>query len=523
MKTGAAYARYSTDKQCSIEVQFALIEKFCADKGIVLPEHYKYEDEALTGMRKTKRKGFRDLVAAAEVGEFEVIVLYDLTRGARDVVDWFQFRKDMKRVGVEVLTVMDRLGDLDNPSNFLTELLTVGIGQHHVLSSRIKSMDKIDMMAKEGKFNGGYAPYGYIVENRQYLINEEEAEHVRLIFSMYAAGKSYVDILNALPPGLCGKRGRPLGKNSLHEMLKNERYVGRYSWNRRKQKYFGEWAGGEESERAVIIEDGMPAIIDFDTWEKVRKRMQENKKNKTNHSKRDYLLSGLIRCGHCGAAWIGVTTTNKKGYEYSFYTCGNKYRTRTCKAKNLPAVEIETVIRGLMRNSVLDGTMIEDTADAILAAGGKRNRPADEAFIKNEIAEIERKLENGKNFILNGGQGLETMHAAMCELETKKRLLEEKLKALKPKAAVTREYLIKELSRDIDALKEDPAFIKDIVRKYIVEIVVTDTHFQIFSTADLTMRMVVPEDWKVINKNTADTDVDGFACSLSTDGCGGRI
>lgn len=522
MRVGAAYARYSTDKQCSIEVQFSVIAKFCADNDIMLAERHKYEDEALTGMRKTRRKGFRDLTAAAEAGEFDVIVLYDLTRGARDVVDWFSFRKDMRRVGVEVLSVMDRLGDLDDPSNFLTELLTVGIGQHHVLSSRHKSMDKIDLMAKDGKFNGGYAPYGYNIIDRAYVINPVEAEHVRLIFTMYAAGESYNSILTALPDGLRGKRGRPIGKNSLHGILSNERYIGTYSWNKRKQKYFGEWAGGELSDRAVVIENGLPAIIDRDTWEAVRLRMDDNKKNKKNHGKRDYLLSGLIRCGHCGAAWIGVTTTNKKGAEYSFYACGDKYRTRTCKAKNLPAVEIETVIRGLLRNSILDGTMIEDTADAILEAGARRNKAADEGFVRDELAEVERKLKNALDFILNGGQGLQTVHNAISELETKKRLLEAKLAAMQPKATVTREYLIKELSRDIAALEANPAYIKDIVRKYIIEIVVTDTHFQIYSTADLSRRMVIPEGWEVIEK-AASNDADGEPHSLSTDGCGGRI
>ncbi|MFV0413555.1 MAG: recombinase family protein [Oscillospiraceae bacterium] len=522
MRTGAAYARYSTDKQCSIEVQFAVITKYCADHGIILPERHKYEDEALTGMRKARRKGFRELVAAAEAGEFECIVLYDLTRGARDVVDWFQFRKDMKRVGVEVLSVMDKLGDLDDPGNFLTELLTVGIGQHHVLSSRIKSMDKIDMIAREGKFCGGYAPYGYNIVKQAYIINEEEAEHVRLVFGMYAAGKSYADILNALPPGLRGKRGRVIGRNSLHEILKNERYVGRYTWNKRKQKYFGEWAGGAPNERAIAIDNAIPAIVDVATWEKVRQRMEQNKKNCVNHGKRSYLLSGLIRCGHCGAAWIGVTTSNKKGHEYTFYTCGDKHRRHTCKAKNVPAVEIETVVRGLLRNSVLDGSMIEATADAILEAGAKRNRPADEGFIKNELAEVERKQKNLAQALAEGMSDISAVHDLMRELETKHRLLEEKLKALKPKATVTREYLVKELSRDIETLKENPEYIRDLVRKYIVEIVLTDEYIEIYSTADLTMRMVVPEDWVVIKK-AAGENADGVACSLSTDGCGGRI
>ncbi len=525
MRTGAEYARYSTDKQCSIAVQFALMDKYCTDNDITVAEHHKYSDEAMTGMRKSRRRGFNDLLAAAEAGEFDCIILYDLTRGARDVVDWFQFRKDMHRVDVEVLAVMDKIGDLDNPSDFLTELLTVGIGQHHVLTSRLKSMEKIDFLAQQGLFCGGYAPFGYNIEKQKYIINQAEAEVVRMIFTMYAAGAGYGEIMEQLPPGLLGRRGRPMGKNSLHEMLKNERYVGRYTWNKRKQKYFGEWAGGGTNDRAVMLEGIIPAIVDIETWEKVRVRMDNNKRNYVRKRRNDrvYLLSGLIRCGHCNAAMIGITTTNKKGHEYKFYKCGDKHRLKTCKGKNIAAAEIETLIVALLRDSVLDGTMIEKTADAILDAGGRRNDGSDESFVKHELAEVGRKTKNLTDAIMNGGQDIDALHDALRELATKKRLLEEKLRLMKPKAAVTREYLIRELAKDIAALRDNPAYIQDLIQKYIVEIVITDDTIEIYSTADLTMRMVIPEDWVVINGKAAGDEASGLGPDVSPDGCGGRI
>lgn len=129
---------------------------------------------------------------------------------------------------------------------------------------------------------------------------------MRTIFTMYAAGRSYAKIMSALPAGLCGKRGRPIGKNSLHEILKNERYTGKYTWCKRKVKYMSEWAGGSPSDRAVTIENAIPPIIDAATWERVQKRMEANKHNTLNKSRRhrEYLLSGLLRCGYCGAAFV---------------------------------------------------------------------------------------------------------------------------------------------------------------------------------------------------------------------------
>ena len=83
-------------------------------------------------------------------------------------------------------------------------------------------------------------PLGYRIKDGQYLIDQQEAGYVRTIFTMYAAGSSYAEIMAALPTGLCGKRGKPIGKNSLYEILRNERYTGKYTWYKRKVKYRSE-------------------------------------------------------------------------------------------------------------------------------------------------------------------------------------------------------------------------------------------------------------------------------------------
>lgn len=88
------------------------------------------------------RAGFQDLLAAADRGKFEVVVIYDISRGSRDVGDWFAFRKAMEVRGIQALSATQRIGDLTNPNDFLLELITVGIGQHDV---------SIDGVAVRGK------------------------------------------------------------------------------------------------------------------------------------------------------------------------------------------------------------------------------------------------------------------------------------------------------------------------------------------------------------------------------------
>ena len=318
----AEYARYSTDRQQrnSIEYQLTAIREYCRKEGITICATYTDEAETATNM---DRPGFQALLAAARRGEFDAVVIYDISRGSRDVGDWFTFRKQMMLLGIRVISATQALGDLTNSNDFLLELLSVGLGQREVLETRQKSIDGVAVKAKQGLFLGGSPPLGYRIEAGRYVIEPAEAKTVRKIFAYYAAGKSYDYILKELN-GALGKYGRPLGKNSFYSILSNERYIGVYSWNKRKVKLFRRWAGGAPNPDAVRIEGAIPPIIDTDTWERVQQRMKDNKHNARNKANRTYLLSGLIECEECGATFIGHTSTNTKGIETRCYICGNK-------------------------------------------------------------------------------------------------------------------------------------------------------------------------------------------------------
>ena len=101
----AAYARYSTDRQTnnSIEYQMAKINEYCKQNGITVKA--SYADKAESGTNTEDRAEFLEMLTAAARGEFEAVVIYDITRGSRDVGDWFNFRKSMKRLNINVISV----------------------------------------------------------------------------------------------------------------------------------------------------------------------------------------------------------------------------------------------------------------------------------------------------------------------------------------------------------------------------------------------------------------------------------
>lgn len=183
---------------------------------------------------------------------------------------------------------------------------------------------------------------GYDIVDDKYLINEYEAESVRLIFKMYMQGESYSKIIDKLN-GATDKFGRPTGKNSINSILSNERYIGTFTWNKHVMRVMKKWAGGKPNPKCIRIENAIPKIIDNDTWERVREKMSNNKKSGLK-AKREYLLTGLIECADCGATYVGHCSTNSRGYSTRYYVCGNKYRTRTCQSKNINADEVETFV-----------------------------------------------------------------------------------------------------------------------------------------------------------------------------------
>lgn len=140
-KTAAAYARYSTDHQTSssIEYQMRKIEEYCKAHELTITA--RFEDAAYSGTNTNNRPAFQELCAAARRHEFSAVVVYDISRGSRDVADWFGFRREMALLGIEVISVEDKIGDILNPSDYLTELITVGLPQSIICTPMLRSND----------------------------------------------------------------------------------------------------------------------------------------------------------------------------------------------------------------------------------------------------------------------------------------------------------------------------------------------------------------------------------------------
>ena len=149
--------------------------------------------------------------------------------------------------------------------------------------------------------------------------------------------------------------------------------------------------------------------------------MSDNKRNARNKAKRTYLLSGLIECEECGATYVGHTSVNSKGVETRYYVCGNKYRTRTCGAKNINADEIETFVIQQLKAYLL-GVDFEEEARRI--ADQVNSSTADLRVERAELADINAKINNGLKAILSG-MDIPELRDEMDKLRVRKAELED--------------------------------------------------------------------------------------------------
>ena len=478
-KTAAAYARYSTDNQTenSIAYQMHEITGYCAKNNIRLT--HSFIDEGQSGTN-TDRDGFQDMIRAAQAKEFSTIIIYDVSRGSRDIADWFSFRKQMRELGVSVVSCHQQLGDPLNPDDFLREFITVGLGQHMVLETRQKSMDGMSAAAREGKFLGGKPPYGYKIENQRYVIVPSEAALVRQVFQLYSEGYSYNYIMDKLRiREIVGNHGAHMNKNSLHYMLKNPRYAGIYVWNEYTFQVMRKYIGRKPNPRKVRIDGAIPAIVPMDIWEGAQKRMKENATQQCRKvsAKRIFLLSGLIKCGVCGSNFISHCSRSK-GHEYVYYCCANRYgrknKTNGCRSNPVRGAELEQFVIDAIKNCIAEHTDFHALAKEISRRydelAGTNNKP-DTSAERAELQSVSHRLNNGLQALLDGMDSPELREQINSLRERQKFLQDTIANAESYVRKINVEALENMLKADIENLdSKDAEVVRAVIRRHVPSI-----------------------------------------------------
>ena len=469
MLRAAIYARYSSDNQRheSIETQFRICEDYCRQKGYLVVSHY--QDEAKTGTTSIGRDGFHRMLADARKDIFDVLVVYTLDRTARQELDYYLYKKELVTAGIKYEYATESFDPSSVDGQFF-EGIQVAQAAWYSRKLSVKVKDGKNTNAKKFLFPGGLPPLGYdATPDHHYVINEQEAAAVRLIFKMYNDGYGYGPIMEELNrQGFRTKRGGMFGKNSLHEILANEKYCGTYVHHRTDQRRRQTALSGTPN--------AIPAIISQEVFMEAAARRSQNRHHCGHYAaKTVYLLAGKVKCGECGHNYSG-NSYSTRGYRYEYYQCTDQMNKGSHACKN-PRIKKEWLERNVINKllQLITYDKVNTIVDKALAMYQKTVAAAPAAVeqLRSQKAAAEKRLANLYRMVENGVAD-EFDLARMGELKKQIRAIAEKITETdnRPPVTITREKVTRYWYRLIVDLRmqKRPELIRPVLQKIISEV-----------------------------------------------------
>lgn len=302
----AAYCRVSTNKEDqlnSLDAQKGFFTKYVAMTGHHLVR--LYADEGISGTKVKNRTEFLRMMADAELGQFEMLVVKDISRFARNTVDLLQSVRRLKELGIETLFLTGNMTSLGNSELVLTIFGALAQEESANLSKRVKFGKQLN--AKSGRVPN--IVYGYDKTSGDYFnltINEQEAAVVRKIFEWYTQdGLGMASIAKKLnAEGVLTKRGCQWTETTIRRILKNELYIGKIINGKSEVADFltGQRTAKARSEWITTIRPDLQ-IVDpssYDAAQRIRQAQGAAYQTGATRHQNKYLFSTLIKCKECG-------------------------------------------------------------------------------------------------------------------------------------------------------------------------------------------------------------------------------
>jgi site-specific DNA recombinase len=245
--------------------------------------------------------------------------------------------------------------------------------EHATIVDRITA--GIERRAREGRWYSGRPPFGYTLKDGQLAPDPITAPTVRRIYQLYIADRlGTIAIAHQLRAEHAPAPSAGWGHPAVHRILTNPTYLGRIRW--RDQDFLSTHE----------------PLVDQDTFDQAQailtERGEDASRRRGNRS--DFLLSGVVRCGHCGRAYIGMSARGKGGlYHYYACTARQKYGPKACQGQRVSREKRETAVLHQLTGIYRDGPLIQN-ALATAQQQAERERPALDERRQAITAEISR-------------------------------------------------------------------------------------------------------------------------------------
>ncbi|WP_293761478.1 recombinase family protein, partial [uncultured Aquitalea sp.] len=354
----ALYARVSTTRQAekdlSIPDQLRQMRDWCQRQGYVISQEYIEPGASATDDRRpVLQQMLSD--AALSPAPFEAIIVHSLSRFFRDALSFGLYERQLNKRGVKIISITQQTSN--DPAGEMARKIFNVFDEYQSKENAKHTLRAMQENARQGFFNGSMPPFGYKVveaeastgrgrKKKRLAINESEASLVRRIYDLYLHGDHGKPMgLKAIAGYLTSHgllmRGRPWRMQQVYSVLSSTTYAGEHYFNVTNSKT------RKENPRSEWVRLDIDAIIDRATFEDVRalRSARAPEKVAPRLVTSETLLTGLLRCGHCGAS---MTIITGKGGRYRYYMCTNRRNKQTtiCPSKSLPMEKLDDVVLG---------------------------------------------------------------------------------------------------------------------------------------------------------------------------------
>jgi site-specific DNA recombinase len=384
------------------------LEAFCKaqEDWRVVAQH---EDRA-TGT-KLERPGLQTALDLARQGRVDLLLVYRVDRLSRKVRQLAQLADELDKLGVVLRSATEPFDTGSPAGRMMLQMLAVFAEfEYATIVDRITA--GIERRAKEGRWPNGRVPFGYRRNEAKELVPDERtAPVVRRIFSLYVSGRmGAAAIARRLAAEHAPAPPRGWQPAVVLRMLSNEAYIGRVHWR-------GETFPGLHE-----------PLIEEDSFARAQELLHERGEDWALRARErsQFLLSGLVRCGRCRRAYVGMSAKGNGGH-YHYYACSGRQKLgrRACDADRLPRDKLEAAVLAQLTGLYRDGALI---CQAIEYAATKEG--ADRAALAEQRAGLAKGIRRAVRAIERYQQAFESGNLDPKRFDARVSALETRLEAL---------------------------------------------------------------------------------------------
>ena len=321
-----------------------------------------YIDEAFTGT-KSNRPDFQKLLDDCKAGHVEKIITKSISRFARNTVMLLQTVRDLKSLGVDVYFEEQNIHSMSGDGELMLSILA-SYAQEESLSASENVKWRIRQDFQKGK-PSNLRIFGYDLLNGRLIINEREADVVRMIFSDYLSGLGKVAITNKLQAmGISTKKNSKWMTSTIHAILRDEKYTGNMILQKTfRNNHMQKVKKHNTGELPKYCVDGShEAIISQAMFDQVQHEIARREKKHIHRKERPAFseFTGRVRCGVCGANFQRKVTNASTKYASCKWICSTYHMQGVCGCdmKPLPEQILKQLAADVLNLDVYDETII---------------------------------------------------------------------------------------------------------------------------------------------------------------------